>query len=70
MYRRGEGDGDDSSSYDFFVRADGRGALIRKELPFLNPGALFFCTSSFAPPDNSDDGTQVLFDDFDLSRIG
>ncbi|MFB9838326.1 hypothetical protein ACFFNX_39855, partial [Actinoallomurus acaciae] len=31
VYCRGEGDGSDSSSYDFFVRADGRGALIRKE---------------------------------------
>lgn len=31
VYCRGSGDGGDSTSYDFLVRADGRGALIRKE---------------------------------------
>lgn len=30
-YCRGQGDGSDSSSYDFFVRADGEGVVIRKE---------------------------------------
>lgn len=31
VYCRGSGDGNDSTSYDFLVRADGHGALIRKE---------------------------------------
>ena len=31
VYCRGNGSGDQSSSYDFLVRADGQGAVIRKE---------------------------------------
>jgi serine/threonine protein kinase len=31
VYCRGNGTGEESSSYDFLVRADGRGTLIRKE---------------------------------------
>jgi serine/threonine protein kinase len=31
VFCRGNGSGEDSSSYDFLVRADGQGALIRKE---------------------------------------
>ncbi|GLY79478.1 hypothetical protein Airi01_077450 [Actinoallomurus iriomotensis] len=120
VYCRGAGDGSDSSSYDFFVRADGRGALIRKEAgkagskelvrknsaPGFKKGAknrlqaaceqddkevrlrlwvngklAAETTDDDAPLANggaglmarldngASDGTQVLFDNFDLAQI-
>jgi hypothetical protein len=120
VYCRGNGDGDDSSSYDFFVRADGRGVLIRKEAGkagskellqknsapgfekgkknrlqaaceqqgkkvhlrmWVNGRLAAETTDGDAPLPNggvglmsrlengSDDGTQVLYDNFELSQI-
>ncbi|GAA4509963.1 hypothetical protein GCM10023191_071930 [Actinoallomurus oryzae] len=120
VYCRGNGDGDDSSSYDFFVRADGRGVLIRKESGkagskelvqknkapgfkkgkknrlqaaceqdgkkvhlrmWVNGKLAAETTDGDAPlpsggvglmsrlENGSDNGTQVLYDNFDLSKI-
>jgi hypothetical protein len=40
VYCRGNGSGDQSSSYDFLVRADGQGAVIRKEAGAKGPKEL------------------------------
>jgi hypothetical protein len=46
VYCRGNGSGSDSSSYDFLVRADGQGVLIRKEAGAKGSKELMLKTSA------------------------